>query len=64
VAACPHCGNTTRYTDPNMVVRCTRCFNHTNDQAPGEPIGELQDLDAPIAIVHYTPPREPIHHGR
>jgi hypothetical protein len=46
---CPYCNETQQYTDPNLQVRCVRCFNHV-DGTPGIPIGRLQDLDAPMLI--------------
>ena len=51
MAACPHCQRLERYTDPQLQVRCVGCFNVLNDQAPGTPIGAIQDLDAPM-VVH------------
>lgn len=60
---CPHCGDTRQYTDPNHQVRCLTCFNHLPG-TPGTPNGAIQDLNAPMTIIHWTPPREPIHHGR
>jgi hypothetical protein len=48
--ACPHDGNTARYTDPLLQVRCPTCFNVLNDEAAGTPIGRTQDLEAPMTI--------------
>jgi hypothetical protein len=52
---CPYCGDTQQYTDPNMQVRCIRCFNHVPG-TPGTPIGRMQDLDAPMIIGTRTYP--------
>lgn len=50
MAKCPHCGNTTAtYTDPQLQVRCTTCFNHMAG-TPGTPIGRMIDTDAPMTI--------------
>jgi hypothetical protein len=51
---CPHCGRTDRYTDPLGNVRCTGCFNHVPG-SPAPPIGQVQDLDAPM-VIHPQPP--------
>jgi hypothetical protein len=51
MAKCPHCANTTAtYTDPQLQVRCTVCFNHMDGTA-GTPIGRMIDTTAPITIV-------------
>jgi len=51
---CRHCGDTNRYTDPLLQVRCPRCLNVLNDQAPGTPMGRMQDLEAPMQIGTHT----------
>jgi tRNA(Ile2) C34 agmatinyltransferase TiaS len=52
--ACPYCGSTLRYTDPQLQVRCTNCFQHL-DGEPDTPIGRMQDLEAPTVITPPTP---------
>jgi hypothetical protein len=47
---CPYDGNTARYTDPLLQVRCPTCFNVLNDEPAGTPIGRTQDLEAPMTI--------------
>ena len=56
MAVCPHCNaGTATYTDPNLQVRCTTCFNHRTG-TPGTPIGRNIDLDAPMTIGTHTYP--------
>jgi hypothetical protein len=47
---CPHDGNTARYTDSLLQVRCPTCFNILNDEPAGTPIGRVQDLEASMTI--------------
>lgn len=51
--ACPHCGDTRTYTDPQPKQRCIRCLA-PNGSTAGTPNGAMHDDEAPMVIVGTT----------